>query len=225
MPRSNWRDESRPTSFHRDSAGPIEVWRSRRTTVAVAAPSWFVHAALDPFVERRMRIRMRAIHVTVFHRIVMEVIQMMGKIVIITNRVVEKPRLPHPAATTRDTIDRHGALLSAGGEIVPRERRLDRGPARREVRVTRRQRPHRVQVIGQQHHRQQIKRPIATDALDRRAKCLTGQFGAENRRTIERDNGKEKRPPIFRHLRRIRYPPPKMKNVGRASARREWVVA
>lgn len=86
-------------------------------------------------------------HQAVLHGIEMNVIQMDAVVPIVADRMFPEPTLPNPALALADPAC--GALL-AGWQAL-RERGLDRLPSRREIRIPRRQRPHAMHMLRQDH--------------------------------------------------------------------------
>lgn len=72
-----------------------------------------------------------------------------AEIFVVADQMFPEPALPDPAFAARDA-DR-AALLGLRDGLG--EADLDQPPAQRKIGVIRRQRPNRVNVIGQHHHR------------------------------------------------------------------------
>jgi hypothetical protein len=86
------------------------------------------------------------------------------KIIGITDRVFPKPSLPNALFATRNLAGRGRACRAA----VLRKPRLDLFPPDREIRIIRRQRPDRMDVVGQDHHR------VTGNGMFTRHRCIDG---------------------------------------------------
>ena len=105
-------------------------------------------------MNRRVRPIDRAFDVTVLDRIEMDVRHVTIQIVIVPNLVLPISPLPDAALPLAQPAraDRLTLCKSA------RKPRLDERPARRLVRIVFGQAPDRVQMIGQDHHRDDLER-------------------------------------------------------------------
>ena len=84
---------------------------------------------------------------TMIERIDMDVIDVMSEVAFIADRMFPITALPHIVFTAKITNSRHSLADQCAGKP-----RLDRLPARGEIRVIQRQGPHRMQMIRQDHH-------------------------------------------------------------------------
>ena len=101
----------------------------------------------------------------------------------ITDDVLPEPPLPDaPAAVSAARVgDR--AFRSAGGDPFVGESLLDARPSRRKIRVPLRQRPDRVQVIGEQDERIDLERRDRAARVDRPAEQRAGEVVSEEPRS------------------------------------------
>lgn len=118
-----------------------------------------INARPNPPMKRGVRPVNRATHVTVFDRIPVHVIEMGIVIPLLFNRVFPEPSLPHAPPSTFPTGTRRGLLLPTRSQIPFSKLFLDPRPPRGIPVISRRQRPDRMQVIGQQHHGGNRERP------------------------------------------------------------------
>lgn len=77
----------------------------RRFTIflALAKPIKLVNLLFDPTVKTGMLPLMRTFHISVFYRIVVDVIHMSGKILLVANQVFPEPPLPNAALPSLDS--------------------------------------------------------------------------------------------------------------------------
>jgi len=99
------------------------------------------------------------------HRIVVNVINVPGEIVVIADGVFPVTPLPKRKFTIRMALEIDACSEEVGAEIS-----LDPTPAPSEIGVSFRQRQDRVQVIRQNHHRIDRKRPFLSGHAKRGAK-------------------------------------------------------
>jgi len=79
----------------------FEFFKRRRGAVGAVAdahPIVPIKPALDPFVKRRVRPRMRAMSDGVLHRVVMDVVNVTAEILLVTDQMLMKPPLPNAAS-------------------------------------------------------------------------------------------------------------------------------
>src|SRR4030088_2566312 len=115
----------------------------------IAGPILWIDSKLDHATERRIRPIPDPRHEFVLDRVDMDIIQMTREAVLIADGMLPVAPLPNSAfafggATARNPF--------TGGEAA-RERRFDQPPARGKIRVVVRQRPGRMEMIGQHDHR------------------------------------------------------------------------
>lgn len=102
---------------------------------------------------------MRTAHQSVLHGIVVDVVEVPRQVRVVADRVLPKPPLPNPASAI--SLMRRTLLLfdATRGEPCLSETLLHQCPSFGEVRVAVRQRPDRVQMVGQKYERLDVKRP------------------------------------------------------------------
>jgi len=105
--------------------------------------------------------------VSVLNGIVMDVVAQPLKVRFISNRVFPESAMPEPAFSMLGA--RHASAISNLRHVSKpmRESSLDDAPTRREVCVTIRQRPYRVQVIRQEDNSVDRERMVALRIRER----------------------------------------------------------
>lgn len=125
-------------------------------------------------------------------RIVMDVIRVSLVIPFVTNDVFPKPPLPHAPATVPATRVADLAFRPASANPFVGKSLLDARPSRRKIRVPLRQRPDRVQVIGEQDERIDLERRDDPARLERPAEQRAGPVVAKESRPPVGDEREEK---------------------------------
>ena len=132
-------------------------------------------------------------HERMFHGVPVNVIHVTPEVLIVANRVVPESSLPDVAflamAARRGRAARRQIVVGQG-QGHPR---LDQFPAYREIGLAFRERPHGVQMIGQEHHGHDVKRPLAAGEGQGIMERPPRQRQSQDRPTMIRDNGKEER--------------------------------
>jgi hypothetical protein len=139
----------------------------RRTFVDIARPVLRQQPAPHVEVKGRMRPVSNTCHEAVFHRIVMDVIDVPGEISLVTDGVLPVPPLPRRKLATRITPD---GIPSS--EQVSAEVSFDPPPAPGEIRVSLRQGQDCMKVIGQDD-----------DSIDDEGALLPGRAKRSAKRT------------------------------------------
>jgi len=157
-----------------------KLWRSARRrnpsplaeigsiVSTIARPILRINSKSNQAVESRIWPRVDLRHMAMLDRIEVNVVDVTLEVVLIAERMLPIAPLPNAPFTLIGSAWRY--LFPS--RQTTRERRLDQSPAGREIRVTLRQRPYRVQMI-RQHHR--CFRRIRMPSL-RVAKGTTQQF-------------------------------------------------
>lgn len=124
----------------------------------------------------------------------MDVMKMQVEVVAVTDRVLPESALPDAATTIALPRRRNRPFPSAGREPLLGEGFLEQAESRGEIAVPFRQRPQRMQVVGQEHHRIDVEWMTATTGDDGFVQDLTGQIIAQESRAAIGDKGEEERP-------------------------------
>jgi hypothetical protein len=99
---------------------------------------------------------------------------MAPEVVLVADRVLPEPRLPHialPAETARGPATLHSIRSP---QKTPREARLDEPHACAEIRVPFWELPQAMEVIRQKNHGQGLERPIVARSLPDAAETFRG---------------------------------------------------
>lgn len=150
-----------------------------------------------------MRPVARTRHVTVLHRIDVDVVDVIGQITIIADRVLPITALPDAAFASRLPRGVDKFVFRDGS----RKSGFDRTPASGVVRVTLRQHPNRVHVVRQHHSRDDFKRPFSarrSHRIAQRINVTDQQVVAPAFKQIYREEIRSSRSPVAQivgHLR------------------------
>jgi len=178
----------------------VEIVETRRFTLgapAHAQPIRSVRPPPDPIAKRRVRPRMRAGRESVLDRVVMNVIAMPSEISIVTNGMLPEPPVPDAAFPVPPARSRDRALDASGGRPSLREGLLHQGPTRREIRIFFREPPKAMQMVRQQHHREDVEGPRRPRLDERLAQKTASEIVAEEPPASMGHDGKEERPTRF----------------------------
>ena len=86
-------------------------------------------------------------------RVEVDVLDVPDQVVLVADRVLERPRLPDAPTPLGLLARRHALFDPAARQPLAGESRLDRRPPRREVAIARRQGPDGVEMVGQEDDR------------------------------------------------------------------------
>lgn len=128
----------------------IDLCGARRGRGFGAAPFGRIGAAVDEAVKGRPGPVPAAGRQAALHGIETDVVDVMSQVVLVADRVLKEPGLPDAAPTFLSLPRLDRPFAPARREPFAGESGSDGTPAGREVAVTPRQDPHRVQVIGQE---------------------------------------------------------------------------
>lgn len=131
---------------------------------------------------------------SVFNRIIMDIIAKNFKFPFIPNRMFPEsslPKAPFPSALSRCA---HGPFGPAVSQITSRELQLNHLPAKRKIRIAFRQRPQTMEMIRQQNHRFLLKRIFRPGFRDGLMKGTPCRIIGQKRSPPMADHRKEKRP-------------------------------
>ncbi len=139
-------------------------------------PRVLVFPRIDESAKRRARPIHRRADVAVFDRVEVDVVHVPLQIAIITNLVLDEPTLPDRAFPLPLTRGGHRRQGDTCREDRSGESRLDKSPSRRVVVVSRRQLPHAMQMVRQEHHGNRFERAFSTRLFQRPAQQWSGAF-------------------------------------------------
>jgi hypothetical protein len=103
----------------------------------------------------------------VLDRVDVDVIDVTGEVALVTNRMFPVTALPYPALAFGRAAA--GDALACGQ--TSRERRLDQPPAHGKIGIALRQRPDRMQMIGQHDDRVDLERVSSPHVAKRGTEC------------------------------------------------------
>ena len=115
----------------------------------------------------------------------------MFEIIVVLDGVFPETMLPDTTFTVLQTIRSQISFLSASVAIFPRKLLFYLLPSSGIVIITRRELPHCVKMIRQQHDSQQIKRLSYQLQADRFMEAISTEFGCQNRSTLVGHNREE----------------------------------
>ena len=166
----------------------------------------------DVTVNGRIRPLRGPRHKPVFDRVCPTICNTRTVLRLIADAMLPKATLPDLALLLRHFrraawggFPTHLPRTSTGMQTHPtREPRLYRPPTCREIRVPGRQTPHRMKMIGHDHHRIYAKRPFALRLPHGLSQCVD-PVNQEPRAPVRQIDGKEIRAPLMAHTAIIRH--------------------
>jgi hypothetical protein len=141
-----------------------------------------------------MRPLVRALGQSMLHRVVMDVIQVMIKIILVANQVFPETALPDPAISLPRAGLGAGPLAPAIGQICTGEGRFDEGDAGGEIGILFRQRQDQMKVVVEEDDGIKGKWAGLAAGVDGLTKQGAGGGLGEDRSTVMSDEGEEERP-------------------------------
>lgn len=143
--------------------------------------------------------------------VVMNVIEVAGKIVLVTNHVLPVTWLPNATPPFTPFAARYGAITSAAGQPLLSEVLLEPTPPPREIGITWRERPDRMQMVRQQDDCLRSKWPLFRTFPETFAQESSGSVVGKQWPTLVSHQRKEEHPawnespPIVWHAGKIQH--------------------
>lgn len=156
--------------------------------LAGRAPIQGVNALRNMAVKCGVRPIFRRVRQSVFHRIEVNVMEVLFVVVRIANGVFPITWLKHSSSALLLLCGRNMSLST--GPVL-REPSFDPCPSLGVFRVILRQRPKAMQMVRQQDDRGDIERPSLATIRDGRTKKASGRLGTQDALSPVRDDGKE----------------------------------
>ena len=164
---------------------------SRMTWHIGSTPLIGIHPLCNVPMICRPRPRRNPINHPMLHRVVMNIIHMLFKIMVVAYPVLPEPSLPdRPFAPARPRFGHHLIQIKSRS-ASSRHMLLDLCPPEAEIPVSRRQRPDTMQMVGKKDPRVDGKRKNAPDPLDPLTQSPADRLFAQNRTAPVGNHGKK----------------------------------
>lgn len=145
-----------------------------------------VHTRTHITMERRMRLIHRLRHMPVFHRVVVDVVDMMFQIIFVANEMLPIPPLPQTALTLQNP--RSASVFILGD--TPRKCGFDMSPTHGVTRIALRQGPKTMQMVRQNHDCINRERPRPMPRTESIAQIIDA-IHQQGLRTLRDGDGEE----------------------------------
>jgi len=157
-----------------------------------------IHAQTHIPMKTRMRPLVRTMDMSVFDWVPMDVIEMRFEVLFVFQRMLSIPRLPNPTTPLTLATGGHNVIACADLQSSLGKLFLQPTPAFGILAISRRQRPNRMQMVGQQHDGIHRKRPPHHTSSKHAAQDCHRPGIVKQPPTSMHDDGKEKRPARYK---------------------------
>ena len=173
----------------------------------IARPIRRIYPLPDPPVKTRIGPIAHPVNMAMFHRVMVDVIEMPGIVGLVAQGMFPKSALPYPPPPLSQTRTAPALFATARSQISRGEFLLDPAPPRRIPAIALRQRPNGVQMVGEQHQGIDAKRPASAAFAHRRPQAGACGIRTENRHAPFRHHREEIGTARYPHAPIVRHKP------------------